>query len=729
MSAGGGVAARSSRRVFRLVFLALAFLLTVANGIAAMVFVAQLRLTDARVDRALQVIFVLQDVEDIVERSGRDQRTYRLSGDASWLQAYLKEEGQLPEKIARLHDLIADGNGEARRLEDLTRLIDQDHAELQASLAPIRPHFEAGQLPAELMASIARSKAVGTAVDDMQSDQARLLRADLAMVRARDTVMLTTVGLGAFGSIVLIVIILNMLGGDVRRTERLATASTDALLEIEQRFRWIYEQSPLGILLLRQHDQCIVQANPAFCRMLGYTADQTVGRAIVDITHLDDRDLLLQAVSHAHEPGRDIEIRFVTGSAVLAWAHISLTPLSTQDSRPALLLALVEDITREKRVEAELRQAQKMEAIGQLTGGIAHDFNNLLGVIIGNVEYLIDALRDTAEHANLAQEILESALSGADLTRRLLAFARRQTLQPRRIDLNAYLPNHVMIIRRLLGETVQLEVTLAENLWPTRADPSQVGDALLNLAINARDAMPHGGRIRIRTANAHLEMDEQDLEMEPGDYVVLSVADTGTGMPPEILERAVEPFFTTKGPGSGSGLGLSMIFGFAKQSGGHLDIKSELGRGTTVRLYLPRALGAEVEDEGETAEPPMPIGRESVLLVDDNAEIRSVARRHLTSLGYRVREADSGPAAVAILQDGNRFDLLFTDIVMPAGMTGYQLATIAQQVQPGLRVLFTTGYVRPEAMTEQIDARLGPMLRKPYRKLDLATAVREVLEA
>ena len=729
MRASGALAAQTYRRIFRLVFLALAFLLAVADGVAAIVVWTQLRVTDARVDRASQAAFALQDIEDGVVRVSQDQLAYRMSGDVDWLQGYRREAAKLPGELARLHDLVAGSDSQSSQLADLTRLIDQDHVELEATLTPIQPHFDSGRLPAELAANIARTNAIFAAADEMQSSEARLLHNDLATIQVHDTVLLAVVGFGAFGSLALFVGILNMLRRDVRRTEQLAMASTGALEEIEQRFRRIYEQSPLGILLLRQDDQCIVQANPAFCRMLGYTADQAVGRAITDITHIDDRDLMLQASRQAREPEQGIEIRFVTGAAILAWAHISLTPLTTPDSKPALLLALVEDITREKRVEAELRQAQKMEAIGQLTGGIAHDFNNLLGVIIGNVEYLIDVLRDSPEHAGLAKDILESALSGADLTRRLLAFARRQALQPRSIDLSAYLPNQVMIIRRLLGETIQLEVSLAENLWVTRADPSQVGDALLNLAINARDAMPHGGDIRIRTANAHLELDEQDAEVAPGDYVMLSVTDSGTGMPPEVLARAVEPFFTTKGPGTGSGLGLSMIFGFAKQSGGHLDIESEPGHGTTVRLYLPRAVETEGEDAKEPSEAPMPIGRESVLLVDDNAEMRTVARRHLTSLGYRVREADSGPAAVAILQDGNQFDLLFTDIVMPAGMTGYQLAAVAQRMQPGLRVLFTTGYVRPEAMTEQIDPQPGPMLRKPYRKLDLATAVREVLEA
>jgi CheY-like chemotaxis protein len=241
--------------------------------------------------------------------------------------------------------------------------------------------------------------------------------------------------------------------------------------------------------------------------------------------------------------------------------------------------------------------------------------------------------------------------------------------------------------------------------------------------------MPHGGDIRIRTANAHLELDEQDAEVAPGDYVMLSVTDSGTGMPPEVLARAVEPFFTTKGPGTGSGLGLSMIFGFAKQSGGHLAIDSQPGGGTTVHLYLPRVREAAAADPQHLIDPAMPVGRESVLLVDDNAEMRSVARRHLSALGYRVREAANGPAAVDCLREGKRFDLLFTDVIMPDGMTGYQLAAVARQMQPGLKVLFTTGYARPVETLEQSDRPLGRVLRKPYRKLDLAMAVREVLEA
>ncbi|HET7882207.1 MAG TPA: ATP-binding protein, partial [Acetobacteraceae bacterium] len=402
------------------------------------------------------------------------------------------------------------------------------------------------------------------------------------------------------------------------------------------------------------------------------------------------------------------------------------TQLSASEGHPGLLLTLVHDITREKQVEAELRQAQKMDAIGQLTGGIAHDFNNLLGIIIGNIEFLLDTARDQ-EQATLAREILNSALSGADLTRRLLAFARRQSLQPRQLDLNAYLPNQVAVLRRLLGEQITVTADLADNLWLVRADPSQIGDALLNLAINARDAMPHGGTLTVATSNVHFAEGELDGAAAPGDYVELSVTDTGIGMPPELLERVLEPFFTTKPPGAGSGLGLSMVFGFAKQSGGHMRLRSEMGHGTTVSLYLLRSSGADRDQGQDGDELPAPRGAESILLVDDNTSMRMVARRHLVSLGYRVSEAGSGPAALEILQAGESYDLLLTDVVMPDGMTGYQLAAAARTLLPDLRILFTTGYVltkRAEAMPHP-----GMTLHKPYRRQELAVTVRAALDA
>ena len=728
MSRGNAATVTPFSRVSQAAFLALAFLLILGNGMLALLLLNAERRAHAKVERALQVTTVLERIEDLAIRCGRDQRAYRISGDLASLEAFRREAAALPLELASLGKLVAGDSNESARHAELVRLINEDLNALATTLTPISTRFEDGKLPSQIADSVRRSTAIAAADDGMVSDEASTLRRELAAISMRNRFMLGTVGIGAFVGVILLSFIVGMLRRETQRTQRLAVASTGALEESEHRFRWMFEESPLGIVLARRDDLKVVQANPAFCRMLAYQADQIVGRTITDMTHINDRELLLRASARPGEPGRDVEVRFVTGSAILAWAHISLSQLGPSDSGPDLLLALVEDVTRERRVEAELRQAQKMEAIGQLTGGIAHDFNNLLGVIIGNAEFLLDALQDDLSGAGLAQEILDSALGGADLTRRLLAFARRQTLQPRRIDLNAYLPNHVAIIRRLLGETIRVSVSLAEDLWPTRADPSQVGDALLNLAINARDAMPHGGRIRISTANVHVEAGELSPELARGDYVVLSVGDTGTGMPPEVLERALEPFFTTKGPGVGSGLGLSMIFGFAKQSGGHLAIDSQPGQGTTVRLYLPRVVELASDDAQHVIEPTMLVGQESVLVVDDNAEMRSVARRHLSALGYRVREAASGPAAVDCLRKGQRFDLLFTDVIMPDGMTGYQLAAVARQIQPGLKVLFTTGYARPAEIQERGEFPPGPVLRKPYRKLDLATAVREALE-
>jgi two-component system CheB/CheR fusion protein len=393
--------------------------------------------------------------------------------------------------------------------------------------------------------------------------------------------------------------------------------------------------------------------------------------------------------------------------------------------------ALMQQTEWRQRAEEMLRHSQKMEAVGELTGGIAHDFNNLLGVIIGNVEFLLDAVQGQPELAELTHEVLDSALSGVELTHRLLAFARKLPLQPQVIDLNALVPGQAAMLGRTLGETIQVTTTLASGLWPTLADRTQIGEALLNLALNARDAMPHGGRLAIETGNAHLDSQDvaENTEIGEGDYVVLTVTDTGTGMPQEVIERAMEPFFTTKPPGIGSGLGLSMTYGFARQSGGDLRIESEVGIGTTVRLYLPRAPSDLASGKpAPDAELPDPGGTETILLVDDNPTLRAVTQRHLAVLGYHVSTSSSGPAALDMLQSGETFDLLFTDVVMAGGLSGYDLAEAARHLQPRLKLLFTTGYARDLSMDGDGVHDRRRMLRKPYRRRDLAKTVRAVLD-
>ena len=448
-----------------------------------------------------------------------------------------------------------------------------------------------------------------------------------------------------------------------------------------------------------------------------------------------------EALNVLHRSELDLPFLIVSGTigeeaaveAMRAGAHDFMPKGKFTRLLPAIERELREAQIRaqHRTIELRLRQAQKMEAMGQLTGGVAHDFNNLLGVIVGNIDLLMDQVQQDPSQRELAEAALSSALRGAELTKRLLAFSRQQPLTTKVIDLNERLPDMITVLQRTLGETIRIVPLLAAALWPARADPSQLEDALLNLSINARDAMPEGGTLTIETANVHVDEHQAAVQSDfrPGDYVTLSVTDTGMGMPPEVIERAVEPFFTTKEPGKGTGLGLSMIYGFAKQSGGHLSIYSEVGIGTTVRLYLPREAVAAASTQGKDAAPGgAPRGGERVLVVDDNPELRRVAVRLLTGLGYRVAEAHDGVAALALIDGGETFDLLFTDIGLPAGMNGIELAAEACRRLPALHVLYTTGYGHLGERNGTPGPDPAMVLQKPYRGQDLAQRVRAMFD-
>ncbi len=407
---------------------------------------------------------------------------------------------------------------------------------------------------------------------------------------------------------------------------------------------------------------------------------------------------------------------------------------------------LENEARRRRESEETLLQAQKMESVGQLTGGIAHDFNNMLTVIIGSLETLlrritrtqpnglsIEALTALTKPAELA---LQGAHSAAKLTHRLLAFARRQPLAPVRADLNKIVSGVSDLLRRTMGETIVFETVLAAGLWPTFVDANQLENAILNLAVNARDAMPKGGHLTIETANSHLDeaYARQFGDVTPGQYVLLSVTDTGTGIPPDLMRRVFEPFFTTKSHGQGSGLGLAMVHGFVKQTGGHIRIYSEINEGTTVKIYLPR-LGQAAEvaaspEEMPQRTPPVISARssETILLVEDNEDVREYARSALEELGYKVLVAHDGGGALRIVNNGAHIDLLFTDIVLPGGMNGRQLSQEVLKARPGLAVLYTTGYT-PNAIIHH--GRLDPnvqLLSKPYTQDDLSRKIRQVLE-
>ncbi len=376
----------------------------------------------------------------------------------------------------------------------------------------------------------------------------------------------------------------------------------------------------------------------------------------------------------------------------------------------------------------KLRQSQKMEAVGQLTGGVAHDFNNLLTVILGNAELIVERLPPGSELRGYAETMMRATERGASLTRSLLAFARRQPLEPRSIDVNQLLLNMQGLLDRTLGEQIECRFVLGPGLWTSMVDPAQLESALLNLALNARDAMPRGGQLTVETANAHLDeaYARQNDEVRPGDYLMVAVADNGVGMSAEILAQVFEPFFTTKDVGKGTGLGLSMVYGFVKQTGGHIKIYSEPGDGTIVKLYLP----CSNLPQAETSRPTRTVqqGRgETILAVEDNDMVRAHVEAELKALGYSVLTARNGEEALAIVKGGAEIDLLFSDVVMPGGMSGPQLAERALQVRPQLKVLYTSGYTENTVIHQ---GRVDPgvqLLNKPYRRQDLAAKLRTVL--
>ena len=387
----------------------------------------------------------------------------------------------------------------------------------------------------------------------------------------------------------------------------------------------------------------------------------------------------------------------------------------------------IEDITERKNVETQLHQAQKLRAIGQLTGGVAHDFNNLLAVIMGNAEVL--SLR-LGEDDKQTQALIKAASRGADLTQRLLAFSRKQPLSPQAIYMDTLVSSTLDMLHRTLGETIETRTSMGPDLWRAMADPGQLEGALLNLAINARDAMPGGGTMTIETANVELNEDNiaAGTEMSPGEYVMLAVSDTGSGMPPEVLEYAFEPFFTTKDVGEGSGLGLSMVYGFARQSGGQVTIHSEDGRGTTVKLYLPRAEGSD-QPVRKTVSALDPKARgEKVLVLEDDADVRQLAVSILRGLGYEVLQAQDGKAALAVLKGSPPVDLLLSDVVLSGGMTGPQVSDVARRIYRATKTLFMSGYAETALRDHRAVLDGAGLINKPFHRRELAQKVRAALD-
>jgi PAS domain S-box-containing protein len=488
------------------------------------------------------------------------------------------------------------------------------------------------------------------------------------------------------------------------------------------------------IMLVARMDGTIIATNPTWTALLGWAEQDLVGGVFFDLVHPDDRERTIDAVAGIQTSKTvrrfDNRCRHKDGSdRWIVWT-------AAADAQE--ITAVGRDVTVEKmqaeallQAEAQLRQSQKMEAIGQLTGGLAHDFNNLLTVIAGNLELLHARLAD-GERDDLTPYI--AAAQGASkraaaLSHRLLAFSRQQTLDPRPTDINRLIGGMADLIRRAMGPTVAVELALAADPWASWIDRNQFENALLNLCNNARDAMPVGGWLTVETVNMRLEADLASIcNLPVGDYVAVRFSDTGCGMAPEVIARAFAPFFTTKRAGEGTGLGLSMIHGFVRQSNGHARIESEPCRGTTVWLYLPRYLGTAedlpaAEEPASFANAPRTEQGETVLVVDDEPTVLDVVTEVLEDLGYTALTARNGAAGLAVLRSGRPIDLLITDIGLPGGMDGQQMATLARTIRPGLKVMFITGYVE----NGMIDEAQPHILTKPFAMKTLACRIKDII--
>ena len=510
------------------------------------------------------------------------------------------------------------------------------------------------------------------------------------------------------------------------------------LAAAQDRYRMLFDANAYPMVVIDRQSCDILAVNDAAVAQYGWSREEALAMTSDDFYPPEDLAKVAEQRQRDENRGRGEPItglRHRTRDGSIIDVELSASKIEL-GGRPALLTT-IQNVTERNREEKarlavaeQLRQSQKMEAVGQLTGGIAHDFNNILTVILANADALQEEESLDAAVAGRLDQIAQAVERASGLTRQLLAFSRKQPLSPRRTDINGLVTTTGKLLRRALGEQVEIESALADGLWAVNIDRAQLETALVNLCINARDAMPGGGKLRIETSNVTL--DEAFVAHSPdavaGDYAMLSITDTGTGIPPEMLAKVFEPFFTTKGVGKGTGLGLSMVYGFIKQSNGHIDIDSEVGRGTTFRLYLPRGAG-EKEEGTACQQAQIPGGRERILVVEDDAQVRASVVRQLQRLGYTVSQAPDGAVAVAAFEAATQpYDLLLTDVIMPGPLNGKALADEVARRWPETRVLFMSGYSE-DVITHHGRLNAGVrLLSKPFRMTDLATTIREAFD-
>ncbi|MBT5038932.1 MAG: PAS domain S-box protein [Rhodospirillaceae bacterium] len=508
----------------------------------------------------------------------------------------------------------------------------------------------------------------------------------------------------------------------------------EALRDREQMLGGIFDTAAVGIVVVDREGR-FLQFNHAYQTMLGRSAEELKSMTFWDVTHPDDHvgeaitfDNFLAGDGYSYQ----IKKRYIHKDGSIVWVNVNSARKCNAEGETIGDIAIVEDITRRKEVEAQLIQSQKMEVVGQLTGGVAHDFNNLLTVISGSLHLLEGHTGADAAGDQLIERALRAVERGADLTQRLLAFSRTQTLRPNATDVAELVSGMIEILQRTLGANIEIVTSQPDALWLCEVDPSQLENAILNLAINARDAMPEGGSLAFDIENVEFgdEHSPAPADTKQGKYVVLSVSDSGLGMPEDVLKHVFEPFYTTKEVGKGSGLGLSMVYGFARQSGGHADIESDEGAGTCVRLYLPRAVATDAPSVDDKSVGDMALATgETILVVEDNPDVRTLAVALLSKADYQVVEAPDAEAALAVLRHSGRIDLLLSDVVLPGGMNGASLAVKMRAERPGIKIVLMSGHAESAFENERMSRLDFHFIQKPFGKPVLLNTIRKALGA
>jgi PAS domain S-box-containing protein len=710
----------------------------------------------ASVDRALEVLKKISDLRPLMRSAESAARGFAVTGDAAFAREHRDASAAFLSAFDDLLAAVRANPGETRTLEETKALVARQIA-LSGELVRLQNAGDRAGIAALMARAEDRTvtEAIGSNLEKVVAEERRLLAQNRAESETNGRVLLAIDLAGVVLILVLAIALTLAARRSSRELEQSLTASkatnealeaavaerTEHLVKAHEDLRHSTEimqstfHSMAEALLVIDTKGKVLLSNPAAERMLRYRPGMTIEllrslSTVFDadgVTPLAARDMPSSRALRGEEfDATEIVVRPRSGSTPI---HLVISGRPLRDASRAISGAalLYHDITGARDTERKLQQSQKLDAIGKLTGGVAHDFNNMLTVITGTTETLVAGLADRPHLQKTAELIDVAAERCIELIQHLLAFARRQPLHPRNVDVNGTVLDIAKLLRPTLGEQIEIDSILEQEVATAHIDASQLANSLLNMAINARDAMPEGGKLLLETRKVVLDQAYAAANpgVLPGPYVMLAVSDTGSGMSKEVQDKVFEPFFTTKEVGKGSGLGLSMVYGFVKQSGGHIRIYSEEGHGTTIKLYLPPGRGQAEAIVAAAA--PLTGGSETILVVEDDELVRNFVITQLQSLGYRTVDAADGPGALKSITNGVTFDLLFTDVILPNGMTGRQLADEATRHRPGLKVLYTSGY-SDSAIVHQ--GRLDPgvmLLSKPYRKSQLARMIRQAL--